>query len=337
MADELLASPGAGDRGSLVVGVGAGADDRHVADAADPLVHRAAGRGGGRQVAVAVHGHRADRAELRGAALAAAGARVAGVVALGIRRSVPTRGPARPLAPDLPKALQLGLGREVGLDVPLDAGRHREVVGALAAEEDVGRVLHHAPGEPHRVADVPHAGHRAAGQGAAVHDRGVEFVGADGGEDRAAAGVEPGVVLQRGDDVLDHAETRFAGLQLLAAQGQRLAQGPVVVLGVRRVAASAAGAAVDGERPLGRRRRLGPGFVRLIHVRWLFLVGSGFHRAARPEAYGQGREDSGVESRGTQPRTVLHVPAPLGRREAWTADTPERPGRYHGGAAGGGA
>ena len=64
VADELFAGAGARDGARAVVGVGAGADDRGVADAAPALGGEAArGRRGG-EVAVAVEGDGADRAVL---------------------------------------------------------------------------------------------------------------------------------------------------------------------------------------------------------------------------------------------------------------------------------
>ena len=66
-ADELLAGAGARD-GHVVVGPGAGADHRRVADAARQLAAHAAGRRGGGEVAVGVERDRADGAVLVGAA-----------------------------------------------------------------------------------------------------------------------------------------------------------------------------------------------------------------------------------------------------------------------------
>ena len=65
VADELLADAGAADGAGGVVGIGARADDRRIADAAVFLVRPAAGRSAGGQVAVRVEGHAADGAVVR--------------------------------------------------------------------------------------------------------------------------------------------------------------------------------------------------------------------------------------------------------------------------------
>src|ERR1051326_9209032 len=54
VADEVLACAGGGDGDGVVRGVGAGADDRGVADAAELLVRRAAGRRAGGEIAFLV-------------------------------------------------------------------------------------------------------------------------------------------------------------------------------------------------------------------------------------------------------------------------------------------
>src|SRR5262245_37469761 len=61
VADKDLAGAGAGDAAGVIVGVGAGADERRVADAPGQPVRQPAGRGAGRQVAVTVQGGGADR------------------------------------------------------------------------------------------------------------------------------------------------------------------------------------------------------------------------------------------------------------------------------------
>ena len=61
-ADEIFARAGRGDRGRAVVGIGAGADQRRIADPAPALGGQPAGRGGGRDMAVDVDRDRADRA-----------------------------------------------------------------------------------------------------------------------------------------------------------------------------------------------------------------------------------------------------------------------------------
>src|SRR6185503_10708419 len=62
VADPEFADAGGRDGAALIVRVGAGADDRRVADTAEALVGQPAGRGAGCEVAVLVERHRADRA-----------------------------------------------------------------------------------------------------------------------------------------------------------------------------------------------------------------------------------------------------------------------------------
>ena len=67
-ADDRLAVAGARDGDGRVVGPRAGADQRRVADAPEPLAGDAAGRGRGGEPAVGVARHGADRAARAGSA-----------------------------------------------------------------------------------------------------------------------------------------------------------------------------------------------------------------------------------------------------------------------------
>ena len=275
MANELLAPAGAGDGRGGVVRVGAGADHRYVADAADPLEHGAPRRRGRGQVAVAVQGHGADGAEVAGAAKAGVRTGVARVVAQGVRGGISAAlCGGTSLGPEFAIPLKLLLRGEVGLRLPAYAGDDTEVVGPGADEQDVRRVLHDPARQGDRVADVLHSGHRAAGQSASVHDRGIHLVGSDGREDGTSAGIEARVVFERHDHVLDHLNTRFAGGQLLGAKGKGSPQGLVVVVRVGRGAIRAAGAAVDGQSPVRCRHRFGLLAVWLIHGLLLSCLGS---------------------------------------------------------------
>ena len=91
---------------------------------------------------------------------------------------------------------------EVGVVDALDAHGCGELFRAVAHEQDVRRVLHDATGEGDGVLDGLHAGDRAAAEGGAVHDGGVELVRAVVGEDRALAGVEERVFFEGLDDFL---------------------------------------------------------------------------------------------------------------------------------------
>src|SRR5439155_356629 len=62
VANKKFAVPGRRDRAGGIVGVGAGANDRAVADPARSLAGHPAGRGGGGEIAVAVPGDGADGA-----------------------------------------------------------------------------------------------------------------------------------------------------------------------------------------------------------------------------------------------------------------------------------
>ena len=61
-ADEIFAGAGRGDRGRAVVGIGAGADQRRIADPAPALAGQPAGRGRGGDMAVRIDRNRANRA-----------------------------------------------------------------------------------------------------------------------------------------------------------------------------------------------------------------------------------------------------------------------------------
>jgi hypothetical protein len=84
--------------------------------------------------------------------------------------------------------------------------RAREGFGAFADQHDVPRSLHHSARGADRVARVREAGDGACGARAAVHDRGVEFVAAFGGEHRAATGVEQRIVFHFTDNGFDGVE-----------------------------------------------------------------------------------------------------------------------------------
>ncbi|MNE03539.1 hypothetical protein D3C80_960450 [compost metagenome] len=199
-ADEILARPGGRDGAAISVGgVGPGADHRHVADPAPLLGGHAAGRGGGGQTPLAVQGHGADGAELalvqrgfvergqrdrpgqgRGLGRGARRARRQGqaLVAQGLQQGLPT-----------------ALGKEeTRLDLfQTDGGG--EGLGAFADQHDVGRFLHHRARRRDRVAGAGQTGHGPRRQVGPVHYGGIQLVLAGGGEDRAASGVEQGIVL----------------------------------------------------------------------------------------------------------------------------------------------
>jgi hypothetical protein len=61
-ADEILARPGRRHGAGAVVGIGAGSDDRRIADTAPTLAGGAAGRGSRSDMALGVESDRSDRA-----------------------------------------------------------------------------------------------------------------------------------------------------------------------------------------------------------------------------------------------------------------------------------
>ena len=177
MPDEELPVAGGRDRAGAIVGVGAGADDGRVADAAPALVGHAAGRRGRRQVAVGVQRH-------------------------GTHGRVPA---FRKLQAGLlvgPDGLELPapeFGDEPGLVHELQFVIGREAHRPLADEHDVRRVVHDAQGRLHRMADAFDRGDCAGIEVRAVHDRGVHFHGAGVGQHRTPSGVELGRVLEDAD------------------------------------------------------------------------------------------------------------------------------------------
>ena len=233
-ADEVFAAAGRGDRAGRVVRVGAGADDRRVADAAPALVRHAAGRGRGGEVAVPVARDGADRAEEADVLIGGGGD------ALGLLR--------------LLRFLEL-LPAPLGVEVAAGHERHalfeRELLRAFAREQHVRRALHDHARKLDRVLDVPHARDGAGFLRRAVHDGGVELVDAGVVEHRALAGVEERRVLQ---DLhrRDHGvEARAAFLEHgIAGVERALEVGAVgaLVFGGHRGAADHAGAAVNGDR-----------------------------------------------------------------------------------------
>ena len=167
-------------------------------------------------------------------------------------------------------ALELLLARrgdEPLVRYPLEAALARELLGALAGEHHMRRVLHHAPCEVDGVAHRGHTGDGARREVLAAHDGGVEIGAAVMSQHRAASGVEERVVLEdayrRGDRIEAAAallEHRIAGIQgfLQACVVDRAA------IGSELLARDDAGTAVDGdgEAPRFRRRRRGVGGLR---------------------------------------------------------------------------
>jgi hypothetical protein len=184
--DEILARSGRRHRRGTVVGVSSGADQRRIADPAPVFAGDPAGRGRGGNVAAGIARDCAD-----------------GPV---FHRPVEGRAGFGELA------RTLGRPEPRGVDL-LESGRQCEGIRADAGEHDMWGVCHHRPGEADGVAGAGDAGNRSGAALAAVHDRGVEFDGAVGGEDRAAAGVELGRILEASHRRLDRVECAAARRQ----------------------------------------------------------------------------------------------------------------------------
>ena len=87
----------------------------------------------------------------------------------------------------------------------------RERCGLRAGEQNAVGRFHDTARDQHRVAHAADAGHAARGQRLARHHARVEFGLALGVEDRAGAGVEQGVVLERDDGGRDRLEGAASG------------------------------------------------------------------------------------------------------------------------------
>jgi len=121
-----------------------------------------------------------------------------------------------------------------------------ELAGAGADEQHVTARLEDSARQRDRVRDTRDRGDRAALEPVAFHDRRVHLDGAVVGEDRAAARVEAGMILEHADGALDRVEGGAALGENLPA-GQRRGSHTLPKL-VRRVRQIGAGAAVDDDR-----------------------------------------------------------------------------------------
>jgi hypothetical protein len=101
------------------------------------------------------------------------------------------------------------------------ARRARKRVGALTDHQHVLAVLQHAARQGDRIGDPVDAGHGAAREAVAFHDRGVHLDRARIGQDGAAPGVEAGMVFQRPDGGLDRVERSPVGGQHAPARPHR--------------------------------------------------------------------------------------------------------------------
>ncbi len=99
-----------------------------------------------------------------------------------------------------------------------------------------------------------HVCHGSGAQGFAVHDGGVELVGAICGEDRAPTGVEERIVLKKLDGRLNRIQRGAAAIKNLGRCGQSLVYSSAIAslsLGSHAVALNDSRAAVQNDGPLG--------------------------------------------------------------------------------------
>ena len=169
--------------------VGAGADDRRVADAAGVTLAGAAGRRGGREPAGGVERDGADRPEPRVLALP------------GLRH----RGVIEPAARLVEVALPVGdlVGRRHDADLLAQAHGERQRLGA--GEHHVGVLLEQVAREAHGVAQQRNL-RDGSGPAVARHHARVEPRDAVRLQVRARAGVEQRLVLERAYRGLDRVE-----------------------------------------------------------------------------------------------------------------------------------
>lgn len=100
-----------------------------------------------------------------------------------------------------------------------------EMLGTLAGQQHMRRMLHDRLGQQNRIFDGAHTGHRAGLAGVAFHQRGIQFVTALGVVDRAFAGIEQRRVFQHGDAGDDRLAGAAAALQYGIAGIERGVQG----------------------------------------------------------------------------------------------------------------
>ncbi len=117
--------------------------------------------------------------------------------------------------------LPAALGEEESRRHLFEVNAGGECIGAAADEHDVWRLFHDGAGERDGMAGALHIGNRAGSHRLAVHDRGVELVGAIGGKDSAAAGIEERIVFEEFDGCFDGIERRATFIEH-SGGGERL-------------------------------------------------------------------------------------------------------------------
>ena len=199
-ADEVFAGSGGGDGAGLVGGVGSGSDDGRVADAIPAFCGQASGGGSGGDVALLVEGDDAYCS-----IFVVVGRLEEGGLTCGFRRR--SGGAGRDgqvfLLEFFDEILPARFGEEEALRLLLEADVSGEGVCSGADHHYVFRFVHDGAGEGDGMAGVLDVGDGSGLHGGSVHDGGVHLIGAVGGEDGAASGVEERIVFEDFDGGLD--------------------------------------------------------------------------------------------------------------------------------------
>ncbi len=116
------------------------------------------------------------------------------------------------------------LGIEVRITNKWKAVLARELIGALAHEQDVRTFLHDRARGEHGIPDPAHRRDRSRAQRRSVHDRRVELVLPRRVVHRAAAGVEERIVLEGNHCLGDGVEAASASRQDFVSRVQRALQ-----------------------------------------------------------------------------------------------------------------
>ena len=87
-------------------------------------------------------------------------------------------------------------------------GRDGPADQAAPDQHHLLRFPHDGARQDDRIADMFDAGDRTGAQGFSIHDRGIHFVCASAGKDRAFAGIEMRIILQHLDRNFDRIEAR---------------------------------------------------------------------------------------------------------------------------------
>src|SRR5205814_1998832 len=125
-----------------------------------------------------------------------------------------------------------------------------EFLSAAPDQHHMLRFPHYGTRQDDRIADMFDAGDRAGAQGFSIHDRGIHFVCASVGKDRAFAGIEMWIILQHSDRSFDCIEARSAAVQNFTTGAESMLDSSAIFLLAFRshfAALDRAGSAMDRE------------------------------------------------------------------------------------------